>query len=452
MKLERLIAALGPTEVVRRAPLEIHELAYDSHDVRPGVLFFCIPGANADGHDFARAAVEAGASALVVERRLDVDTPQLVVPSVREAMPRAAVEFFGDPTRELDVVGVTGTSGKTTTAFLLRSIFEAAGRRPALLSSIERRVGDEVRAPTLNTPEAIDLQRLFREMLSVGNDVCVMEATSIASAKGRLDGTRFAVLIFTNLSQDHLDFHGTMDEYFEAKRRLFAQAQHIVVNAGDEHGRRLARDFPGATTFEVGDELHANLRLRGRFNRENALGAAAAARALGVGEDTIRAGLEAVHGVPGRFESVDEGQPFTVIVDYSHKPGALETVLREARELSSGRVLCVFGAGGDRDREKRPLMGRVAAELADVAIVTSDNPRSEDPAAIAAEVANGFDVDVVLDRRAAIEHAIETAAAGDVVVIAGKGHEQGQEFADRTIPFDDREVARAALRNLKTPA
>jgi len=452
MKLERLIAALGPTEVVGRAPLEIRELAYDSHEVVPGALFFCIPGAKADGHDFAGAALAAGAAALVVERRLEVDALQLVVPRVREAMPRAVVEFFGDPTRELEVVGVTGTSGKTTTAFLLRSIFEAAGRNPGLLSSIERRVGNEVRTPTLNTPEAIDLQRLFREMITAGNDVCVLEATSIASAKGRLDGTRFAVLIFTNLSQDHLDFHGTMEEYFEAKRRLFAQGRHVVVNVGDAHGRRLADEFPQAIAFEAGDELAAHVKLPGRFNLENALGAAAAARALGVDSAAIHAGLAAVRGVPGRFEPVDEGQPFTVIVDYSHKPGALETVLREARALTGGRVLCVFGAGGDRDREKRPLMGRVAAELADVAIVTSDNPRSEDPAAIAAEVAEGLDVDVELDRRAAIERAIESAAAGDVVVIAGKGHEQGQEFADRTIPFDDREVARAALRNLKTPA
>jgi UDP-N-acetylmuramoyl-L-alanyl-D-glutamate--2,6-diaminopimelate ligase len=243
-----------------------------------------------------------------------------------------------------------------------------------------------------------------------------------------------------------------MEEYFDAKRRLFAQAHHAVVNVGDEHGRRLASDFPDAVTFELGDELEADVKLPGRFNEENALAAAAAARALGVGDEAIRAGIEAVRGVPGRFEPVDEGQPFRVIVDYSHKPGALETVLREARALSSGRVFCVFGAGGDRDREKRPLMGRVAAELADVAIVTSDNPRSEDPAAIAAEVADGFDVGIELDRRAAIERAIESAGTGDVVVIAGKGHEQGQEFADRTIPFDDREVARAALRNLKTPA
>jgi len=452
MKLERLIAALGPTEVVGRAPVEIRELAYDSRAVQPGALFFCIPGAKADGHDFAPRALAAGAEALVVERALDVAAAQLVVASVREAMPRAAVEFFGDPTRELEVVAVTGTSGKTTTAFLLRSIFEAAGRSTGLLSSIERRVGDDVREPVLNTPEAIDLQRLFREMLAAGNDACVMEATSIASTQGRLEGTRFAALVFTNLSQDHLDFHGTMDDYFEAKRRLFAQTRHAVVNIGDDHGLQLANGLPGAITFAVDDHLDADLKLPGRFNRENALGAAAAARALGIGEDAIRAGLEAVRGVPGRFEPVDEGQPFTVIVDYSHKPGALETVLREARALSSGRVFCVFGAGGDRDREKRPLMGRVAAELADVSIVTSDNPRSEDPAAIAAEVADGYDVEVELDRRAAIERAIESAAAGDVVVIAGKGHEQGQEFADRTIPFDDREVARAALRNLKTPA
>jgi UDP-N-acetylmuramoyl-L-alanyl-D-glutamate--2,6-diaminopimelate ligase len=452
MKLERLIAALGPTEVVGRAPVEIHELAYDSRDVAPGALFFCVPGAATDGHAFAPAAVEAGAAALVVERALDLDAPQLVVPSVREAMPRAAVEFFGDPTRELDVVGITGTSGKTTTAFLLASIFDAAGRSPGLLSSIERRVGDDVRTPTLNTPEAIDLQRLFREMLAAGNEVCVMEATSIASSKGRLEGTRFAVLVFTNLSQDHLDFHGTMEDYFEAKRRIFAQARHVVVNTGDEYGRRLADELPHAITFEPEDELAADVNLPGRFNRENAIAASAAARALGVDEDAIRTGIERVRGVPGRFEPVDEGQPFTVIVDYSHKPGALTTVLREARALASGRVVCVVGAGGDRDREKRPLMGRVAAELADVAIVTSDNPRSEDPAAIAAEVAQGLDVEIELDRRTAIERAIGSAAAGDVVVIAGKGHEQGQEFADRTIPFDDREVARAVLRNLKTPA
>ena len=451
MQLERLIAALGPTEVVRRAPLEIEELAYDTRDVRPGSLFFCIPGASVDGHELAPEAVRRGAVALVVERRLQVDAPQLVVRSVRAAMPVAAVELFGDPSHDLDVVGVTGTSGKTTTAFLLYAILEAAGRRPALLSSIERRVGDAVLAPTLNTPEAIDLQRLFRRMLAAGNETCVMEATSIASSKGRLDGTRFAVLLFTNLSQDHLDFHGTMDDYFEAKRRLFAQAERAVVNVGDEHGRRLAAELPDAITFSAHDALDADFRLRGRFNRENALGAAAAARALGVDGDAIRQGLESVGGVPGRFETVDEGQDFTVLVDYSHKPGALATVLREARALTEGRVICVFGAGGDRDREKRPLMGSLAAELADEVIVTSDNPRSEDPAAIAAEVAAGRPLTIELDRRAAIVRALELARPGDVVLIAGKGNESGQEFADRTIPFDDREVARDVLRRLRSP-
>jgi UDP-N-acetylmuramoyl-L-alanyl-D-glutamate--2,6-diaminopimelate ligase len=451
MQLERLIAALGPTEVVRRAPLEIEELAYDTRDIQRGSLFFCVPGASVDGHELAAEAVSGGAVALVVQRRVDADVPQLVVPSVRAAMPRAAVEFFGDPSRELEVVGVTGTSGKTTTAFLLYAILKAAERRPALLSSIERRVGDTVLAPTLNTPEAIDLQRLFRGMLDAGDATCVMEATSIASSKGRLDGTRFAVLLFTNLSQDHLDFHGTMDNYFDAKRRLFAQAERAVVNVGDEHGRRLAAELPDAITFSADDPLDADVRLRGRFNRENALGAAAAARALGVAEHVIRRGLESVHGVPGRFETVDEGQDFTVVVDYSHKPGALATVLREARALTDGRVICVFGAGGDRDREKRPLMGALAAELADEVIVTSDNPRSEDPAAIAAEITDGLPLTVELDRRAAIERALDLARAGDVVLIAGKGHESGQEFAERTIPFDDREVARDALRRLRSP-
>jgi UDP-N-acetylmuramoyl-L-alanyl-D-glutamate--2,6-diaminopimelate ligase len=453
MQLERLIAALAPTDVVGGAAVEIRELAYDAREVPRGSLFFCVPGASADGHDFAADAVRRGAVALVVERPLELDVPQLVVPSVRAAMPRAAVELFGDPTAHLPVAGVTGTNGKTTTAYLLWSILDAAGERPGLLTNVERRVGDGVRTVGLNTPESIDLQRLFREMLDTGNRACVMEATSMASVKGRLEGTRFAVLVFTNLTQDHLDFHGTMDDYFKAKRRLFAQASRAVVNVGDEYGERLAAEIPDAATFSPGDALGGiDLKLRGRFNRENALAAAAAARALGIGEGAIKSGIEAVERVPGRFDAVDEGQPFTVLVDYAHTPGALEAALESARELSRGRVLCVFGAGGDRDRDKRPLMGQVVTELADFALVTSDNPRSEDPAAIAADVVDGLDLEVELDRRRAIERTLEQARPGDVVVIAGKGHEQGQEIAGRKLPFDDREVARDALRRLKAPA
>ncbi len=453
MQLERLIAALAPTDVVGNGALEIRELAYDAREVPRDSLFFCVPGAKADGHDFAAEALERGASALVVEHKLELEAPQLVVPSVRAAMPRAAVEFFDDPTARLPVAAITGTNGKTTTAYLLWSILAAAGEQPGLLTNVERRVGTEVREVGLNTPESIDLQRLFSEMLEQGNRVCVMEATSMASAKGRLEGTRFAVLVFTNLTQDHLDFHGTMEEYFESKRRLFAQAARAVVNVGDEYGERLASELPGAITFRPEEGLGGvNLRLPGRFNVENALAAAAAARALGIGEDAIKQGIEAVDRVPGRFDRVDEGQPFMVFVDYAHTPGALETALGTARELGRrGRVICVFGAGGDRDRAKRPLMGQVVAELADISFVTSDNPRGEDPAAIAAEVVDGLDLEVELDRRRAIERALESARPGDVVVIAGKGHERGQEIGGRKLPFDDRQVAREALRRLGAP-
>jgi UDP-N-acetylmuramoyl-L-alanyl-D-glutamate--2,6-diaminopimelate ligase len=453
MQLERLIAALAPTDVVGDGALEIRELAYDAREVPRGSLFFCVPGAKADGHDFAAEALERGAAALVVERRLGLDAAQVVVPSVRAAMPRAAVEFFDDPTARLPVAAITGTNGKTTTAYLLRSILAVAGHRPALLTNVERRVGTEVREVGLNTPESIDLQRLFREMLEQGNRTCVMEATSMASAKGRLEGTRFAVLVFTNLTQDHLDFHGTMEEYFESKRRLFAQADRAVVNVGDEYGERLAAQLPAVIGFRPNDSLgDVELKLPGRFNLENALAAAAAARSLGIGAAAIKQGIEAVDRVPGRFEQVDEGQPFTVLVDYAHTPGALETALEAARDLGpGGRLICVFGAGGDRDRAKRPLMGQVVAELADVSLVTSDNPRSEDPASIAADVVDGLDLEVELDRRRAIERALESARPGDVVVIAGKGHEQGQEIAGQKLPFDDREVAREALRRLGAP-
>jgi UDP-N-acetylmuramoyl-L-alanyl-D-glutamate--2,6-diaminopimelate ligase len=451
MQLERLAPALGPFDVVNAALVEISDLAYDTRAVAPGTLFFCVRGTRADGHDLAADAVARGAAALVVERPLELAVPQIVVPDSRRAMAPAAVAFFGDPSRELDVAAVTGTAGKTTTTYLLHEILRAAGRRPGLLTNMERRVGDETRPAELNTPEAIDLQRLFREMVDAGNRACAMEATSHASAQGRLDGVRFAVLVFTNLAHDHLDFHGSMESYFEAKRRLFAQAEHAVLNVGNVWGRRLAADLDNAITFDGAvDSLDADLKLRGRFNVENALGAAAAARALGIGEDAIREGIEAVQGVPGRFELVDEGQPFTVVVDYSHKPASLERVLEEARNLAQGRVICVFGCGGDRDREKRPVMGRIAWTLADVALVTSDNPRTEDPLAIIDEVLSGApELEVEPDRRKAIARAIESAREGDVVLIAGKGSEQGQEIAGTVQPFDDRDVARELLRALQ---
>ena len=459
MDLERLAAAVGAVDVVGRAPVELSELAYDAREVQPGAVFFCVRGAHADGHDYAAAAVAAGAVALVVERSLEVAVPQVVVADARAAMAPAADEFFGRPTEELQVAGVTGTNGKTTTSFLLFAILAAAGRRPGLVGTIEARVGGERRGVKRTTPEAIDLQRLFREMLDAGDRSVAMEASSHASALHRLDRVRFAALVFTNLSHEHLDFHVDMEDYFQAKRRLFvAGAPPAAVNTGDEYGRRLAAELPQALTFGFAEDAAVGpaaldgieLKLRGRFNVENALGAFAAARLLGIADDAIARGLESVRGVPGRFESIDEGQPFEVIVDYAHKPVALETLLRAVRELATGRVICVFGCGGDRDRDKRPQMGRIASELADIVIVTNDNPRSEAPQAILDAIVAGAagDVEIEPDRALAIARAIESAREGDVVLIAGKGAEQGQEFADRTIPFDDRETAREALRTL----
>ena len=466
MDLERLISALGPLEVRGGAPTDITDLAYDTREVRPGALFFCARGETVDRHDLAGEAVERGAVALVVERPLDLDVPQLVVESARDAMPVAADEFFERPTEELLLAGVTGTNGKTTTAYLLHSIFDAAGMRPGLIGTIESRVGGESRPAVRTTPESIDLQRTFREMLEAGDRSAVMEATSHGSVLGRLDRVRFKALAFTNLTQDHLDFHGTMDEYYEAKRRLFTEhepAPAAAINVGGEWGRRLAQelrelDRAPLLTFGLTDEAEVRevpaSPLRGRFNQENTLAAVALARLVGVPEAAIERGLAEAPSVPGRFESVDEGQPFSVIVDYAHTPDSLANVLRTARDLATGRLICVFGCGGDRDRGKRPEMGRIAAELADVPIVTSDNPRSEDPLAIIDEILAGMgpEPEVEPDRRAAIAKAVGRAREGDVVVIAGKGHEQGQEFADRKLPFDDREVAREALRRLGAPA
>jgi UDP-N-acetylmuramoyl-L-alanyl-D-glutamate--2,6-diaminopimelate ligase len=477
MELERLVAALAPEAVLGSPdPVEVRDLAYDARAVTPGAAFFAVPGERADGHDFAAQAVENGAVALIVEHAVEPEVPQLIVPSSRAAMATAADAFFGEPTRELEVAGVTGTSGKTTSAFLLHAVLTAAGRSPGLLGTVESRVGDEVRPVVRTTPEAIDLQRTFREMLDAGNRSVALEASSHAAVLHRLDRVRFDALVFTNLSQDHLDFHESMEDYFTAKRRLFTGAAPppAAVNIGDEWGRRLADELAltkraPLITFGLADDaeirpeelevsavgarfraggIEISSNLRGRFNVENVLGVIAAAILLDVAEDEIAAGIAAVEGVPGRFEAVDEGQPFSVVVDYSHKPDALDNVLRTARELAAGRVIVVFGAGGDRDRQKRPLMGRVARDLADVVIVTSDNPRTEDPLAIIQDVVQGTGTEVEIDpdRRSAIGRAIKLAVAGDVVVIAGKGHEQGQEIAGETIAFDDRVVAREALR------
>lgn len=459
MDLERLVAALGATEVIGRAPVEVRDLAYDARTVTPGTVFFCVPGARADGHDFAPEAVERGAVALVVERPLELPVPQIAVPQVvvpdaRAAMAVAADEFFEQPTEQLEVVGVTGTSGKTTTSFLLFAILAAAGRRPGLLGTVEARIGGERRGVQRTTPEAIELQRLFREMLDVGDRSCAMEASSHASELHRLDRVRFAALVFTNLSQDHLDFHGDMETYFQAKRRLFLEdSPRAAVNVADTYGRRLAEELPDALTFgfaddaEIGPEALAGIdvKLRGRFNVENALGALAAGRLLGIPDDAIARGIESVRGVPGRFESVDEGQPFAVIVDYAHKPGALENVLRAARETTRRKLIVVFGCGGDRDPGKRAEMGEIASRIADRVIITSDNPRSEDPMRIARAIASGIAADIIVDRRAAIRRAIFDAVAGDTVIVAGKGHETYQIVGEETHPFDDRDEVRAAF-------
>ena len=478
MDLERVIAALAPADVIGRASVEIRDLAYDSRAVEPGTLFFCVPGERADGHDFAAEAVARGAVALVVDRPLDLSLPQLVVEDVRAAMALVACEFFGHPSRDLLVAGVTGTNGKTTTTFLLFAMLAAAGLRPGLLGTIECRVGGERRPAVRTTAEAIDLQRTLREMLEAGDRSCAMEASSHGSALRRLDGLRFACLVFTNLTQDHLDFHGTLERYYQAKRRLFGEEEGppAAINVGDAYGRRLLAELwalgrrplltfglteeadihpqelelgPGGSSF-VASGLELKTRLLGRFNVENVLAAVAAARLLGLPDQAIQAGVAAVRGVPGRFEAVDEGQPFAVVVDYAHTPSSLANVLATARDLARGRVICVFGCGGDRDRGKRPLMGAVASQAADLCIVTSDNPRSEDPDAIIADIVQGVEgqVEVEPDRARALARAIEAARPGDVVVIAGKGHEQGQEIAGRLLPFDDREVAREVLRRL----
>ena len=495
MELREVLAGTH-AEIEGDQGAEVTGLAYDSRAAGPGDLYFCVVGERADGHDFAEQVVAAGAAALVVERRLGLPVPEALVRNARDAMAPAATSFFRDPTSELGVAGITGTNGKTTSAFLLRHILESAGVACGLLGTVKSVVGGVEAELQRTTPESIDLQGLFRSMLDAGDRACAMEVSSHALALGRTAGVRFAVGAFTNLTQDHLDFHSDMEDYFAAKRLLFeppagsplTRPAAAVVNVDDPYGRRLAEAITpvygeGLLTFSAlgaggatltaadvefdargsrfrvtGPDLDARVELPipGLFNVENALTALGCAIRLGAEPAAAAAALARAGRVPGRLEPVGEGQDFAVLVDYAHTPDSLENVLEAARRITSGRVVCVFGCGGDRDRDKRPLRGAIAARLADVAVVTSDNPRSEDPNAILRDILAGMPDPadpaarlVEVDRRAAIREALAIAGPGDSVVIAGKGHEQGQEFeGGRKVPFDDREVAREELRRL----
>jgi UDP-N-acetylmuramoyl-L-alanyl-D-glutamate--2,6-diaminopimelate ligase len=457
-RLTNLPAILDPEAA---GATDVATVVHDTRAVVPGALFCCVPGAHVDGHDLAAASVAAGASALLVERPVGAGVPELRVASVRDSLGPVAAAFWGHPSRSMRVVGVTGTSGKTTTTHLLGAVFEAAGLSTAVIGTL---------TGPRTTPEAPELQARLAAERGAGRAAVAMEVSSHALALGRVRATRFAAAVFTNLSHDHLDFHRDLDDYFEAKAALFTPeySEAAIVNVDDERGRELLRrglvpsepySLADANELEVGTTrctfrwrgAVVELPFGGRFNVSNALAAATTAARLGIDEATIAEGLRSAEPVPGRFEPIDEGQPFAVLVDYSHKPGALAGALDAARESApGGRVILVFGAGGDRDASKRAEMGEVASRLADRVLLTSDNPRGEDPLAIIDAIRSGMssttDCRVEPDRATAIALALGEAEAGDVVLIAGKGHEAVQVVGAEAVPFDDREVARTALR------
>lgn len=489
MLLSELLNAVEEKHLDDFRDVEVTGLAYDSRGLEKGQAFFCIKGLVTDGHLFAGDAARSGASAIFIEKEpeAEISGPVIVkVPDTRVALAECSARFYAYPSTRLKLVGVTGTNGKTTTTYLVENICRKAGLKTGLIGTVENHVLDDVEPVSRTTPESLDLQRLLHRMADAGVEVTVMEVSSHALELHRVTGCRFTDVVFTNLTQDHLDFHITLDEYFGAKKKLFegeyfGRDRTAVLNVDDEFGRSLlsetrldavsysierdadvtARDVrvtAKGNTFNIhrGPEtLEIATLLQGRFNVYNCLAAASVAFELGFDPASIAEGLETLVGVPGRFERIDCGQDFTVIVDYAHTPDGIRNLLEACREVAEKRVIMVVGCGGDRDRSKRPLMGRVAARMSDLCVVTSDNPRGEDPSRIIEMILEGIRDDfpreryvVEVDRRKAIERAIAEAERGDLVVVAGKGHESGQIFADKVIPFDDRDVVRESLREV----
>ena len=462
------------SDLLEGAPdVEVTALAYDSRRVTPGALFFCVPGFEADGHDFAPDAIRRGAVALVVERPLGLGVPEAVVPDARAAMAPMAARYYGDASADLDVIGITGTNGKTTTAYLLREMLAAAGTPCGMIGTVKTMVGEQERRGERTTPEAVELQRDLRDMASGGDRACAMEVSSVGLALHRVDAIHFSAAVLTNFTPDHLDFHGSMEAYWAAKRSLFdlVAPDRAIVNAADPHGRELAAELPGARTFAVGgdadvraldvrldpegasfdlafargagaERVAVRSHLPGAFNVDNVLAAAAAAHLLGAGAGAIAAAVSAAERPPGRLQSVDEGQPFAVVVDYAHSPDSLRRALELLRERTAGRLIVVFGATGRRFAATRGEMGAIAGALADVLIASSDHPEKADPASIRDILRGaGGDAEGIEARRAAIARAVERADRGDTVAIVG-----GE------LPADDVDAARGALQALRRPA
>ncbi|MFC5532178.1 UDP-N-acetylmuramoyl-L-alanyl-D-glutamate--2,6-diaminopimelate ligase [Cohnella yongneupensis] len=492
MRLNELASQLLIRSIIGDPAANITSLASDSRLAQAGSLFFCLPGFKDDGHRFAIQAIERGAAALVTARELDLAITQLIVPDTRQALAMLADHYYGRPSHRLRPIGVTGTNGKTTTTYLIEKILADAGGKPGVIGTIETRYGGNHYPMSGTTPDALELQGIFKSMVDAGTDRCIMEVSSHALEQGRVKGCRFRTAVFTNLTQDHLDYHGSMDAYERAKGLFFSRLGNVyfddpkqrtfaVLNVDDPVASNFAK-MTAAETITYGIDNDAqlrasqvtisargtsfkldsfwgsrqvNLKLVGKFNVYNALAALGAAICEGIElKDSVRS-LEQIAGVPGRVEPVNAGQAYAVIVDYAHTPDGLENVLRTVKELANGRVICVFGCGGDRDRAKRPIMGRIAAEYADAVIVTSDNPRTEDPYLIMQHIESGLlsasvpreKYVLVPDRRAAIEKAVEMASPGDVVLIAGKGHETYQLIDGVAYEFDDRLVAKEAIRS-----
>jgi UDP-N-acetylmuramoyl-L-alanyl-D-glutamate--2,6-diaminopimelate ligase len=485
MKLKRLIEALPRASVEGTLDREITGIAYDSRRVTPGMLFVAVPGQHTDGHEFISNAVDRGAAAIVCERNgmAHPRATKIKVADVREALARSAAAFYGNPSAGIKVIGVTGTNGKTTVTFMVKAMLEGVGIKTGLLGTVQYEIGDRVIPAQRTTPESLEVQQMMAQMVKAGCQACVMEVSSHALEQKRVLGVEFDIGVFTNLTRDHLDYHGTMERYFAAKEKLFAalargkKKSASVINIDDSFGERLAGKHkvdleftygfkPGrlqATQVQLGKDgtrfvvetperkFPIRLPLIGRHNVYNALAAIGAGMALDVQLLKIQAALNAMMPVPGRLESVTAGQAFGVYVDYAHTDDALKNVLQTLREITGGRLLVAFGCGGNRDSGKRAKMGRIAAEMADYTCITSDNPRKESPDKIVAQIEEGYravkkqDYVVELDRKRAIHHVIGMAAAGDSVLIAGKGHEAYQEFEDTVVPFDDRLHAREAV-------